>query len=113
MILIDRLSENAIQLFYLKDEDGNQIQVRLRYLATQEYWVVDIEHEDFTLNGFRVVNSPNFLRQFRNKIPFGIDCVVEGRRDPYYIDDFSSQKAQLMLLTKIEVDQVERDFFNE
>lgn len=84
-------------------ETKKYIDVLLIYSAQQQGWFITLEYESFIVRNLRVVTSENFLHQFRNIIPFGLSCVVEGNEEPMLKDDFSSKRAILYLLTSSEV----------
>ncbi len=112
MRLINRIGALAQQNFILTGNQGQRINMSLRYAPTQEAWFVDFTLDDFTVRGVRVVSTLNLLRQYRNNIPFGIRVLTNNNLDPYYIDDFSSNRAQMYLLTAEEVAQVESVVFS-
>ena len=39
-------------------------------------------YKETTIRGFNIVNSPNMLRQFKNKIKIGFACISIDKRDP-------------------------------
>lgn len=87
-------------------EDGTSFEMTLYFIPLQYMWVItELIYDGFTIKNHRVVNSPNFLHQFKNKIPFGIGCISEGDREPMFIGDFSSGASKLILLTESEVDE--------
>ena len=46
------------------------------------------------------------MNQFENIIPFGIGIIVTDGGEPFLINDFSSGRVQMAILTPAEVDQV-------
>ena len=95
-------SNNQVMRFVI--ETANQtVDVFLRYVEQQQGWFISFSYLDFTANSIRVVTSGNFLHQFRNLIPFGLSCVVEGNQEPMLQKDFSSGRAKLYLLNQAEV----------
>lgn len=71
-------------------------------------WFIDtLIYGDFTLNGMRITNSLNMLRQFKNKIPFGIACVSSEDIEPMFKESFRSGDSRLLILTESEVEEVE------
>lgn len=108
MKLIDRLNDSANQKFTLNAIDsGDQITCVMQYLPTQRGWVLNVSYNGFELNGIAVVNSFNILRNYRNIIPFGLTVTTIDGFDPYYVQDFSSQRAQMYLLSTSEVEELE------
>lgn len=111
MRLINRITENAIQKIFLTGNGGERIEMTLRYMASQEAWIADFKQGSFVANGIRVTNAINFMRQFRNKIDFGISCDTLSGLDPYYPDDFIAGRAQLYLLSAADVLAIEEAFY--
>ena len=108
MKIIDRINDSAFQkMTLLTEETGEKIFCTLSYLPTQFQWVLDIQYQDFTLNGISVLNSPNILRGYKNILSFGIGISTNDGFDPYYIEDFSSGRAQFYLLNTADVEEAE------
>ena len=60
------------------------------------------QRQVLVLNNMRIVNSPNMLHQYRNKIPFGLACFSITQREPNLQDDFSNAASTLYILTEAE-----------
>jgi hypothetical protein len=112
MRYINKITDAAQQQIYLTGNPGQRISLYMRYLPSQQFWLMDVEYNDFTVKGILVVTSPNLLRAFKNIIPFGIACTTVNGLDPYYSDDFALQRSSLYLLTEAEVEQMEEDTFS-
>jgi hypothetical protein len=91
--------------------DGSRAVISLEYRANQLGWFYDITWGDFTLNGQRLVTAPNMLRQFRNKLPFGIAVVTTNNVEPLKQTDLSSGVATLYLLDSTDVADIETTVF--
>ncbi len=107
MNLIDNLSSEANQLTRLILPDGTQVDFNLIYRPTIGRWMLNVSRGTFSVDGLNICVFPNLLSQWRELIPFGLACVTTDGADPVYIDDFSSGRAQLFLLTQDEVASVE------
>lgn len=86
--------------------DGTQVVVSMRYVSLQVGWylqTISYAGTLFELHGVRIVNSPNFLHQYRNKIPFGLACDSPSGREPTLIDDFASGASVLYILDTEDV----------
>lgn len=106
MLQIDGFTSNPRQKQTFVLEDGTRVQLTIHFIPMQYGWfITELIYEDFTLNGVRIVNSPNMLHQFRNQIPFGLACFTRGNREPTFQEDFETQASQLYLLTADEVDE--------
>lgn len=111
MKLLNKINATAYQKFFLTGNPGSRIAMELRYLASQQKWIMNLQQDDFVANGIGVVGSPNILRCFKNVIPFGIACKTVDGLDPFFIDSFSTGAAQLYLLTAEEVQTIEDRLF--
>lgn len=104
MYKIQNLTSNAKQRQTLVLPDGSQILISLYFCPMQLGWFIPrLEYGSFVLNNMRIVNSPNMLHQFRNKIPFGLACFSSSKREPSLQDDFSNAASTLYILTEAEV----------
>lgn len=111
MLLINRITEDAIQRIFLTGLGGERIQMILRFMPSQEAWYADFQRGTFDAKGIRVVNSINLLRQFKNIIGFGIACDTINGLDPIRPDDFLSGNAKLFLMSAEEVRVIEEAIF--
>lgn len=90
--------------------DGTLINLSLRYVELQNGWFADIAYTGtpFTLNGLRITQSPNMLRQWKNLIPFGLGCFTQNGQEPTLLQDFASGYAKLYVLSADDVALFER-----
>ncbi len=104
MLLIQHVSANPYQTQTLVLDDGTTIALTLYFRPMQKGWFINnLTHQDFILNGMRIVNSPNMLNQWRNLIPFGLACFSDNMREPSLQQDFSTGASKLYILTATEV----------
>lgn len=104
MLRIQRITNAALQAQTLVLDDGTSFSITLYYRPLQRGWFInELKYGDFVLNGVRVVNSPNMLNQWRNKLPFGLACFTEGNREPTLQQDFVTEAAKMYVLTAAEV----------
>lgn len=103
MRIIEGITNNPFQENTITLDDGSQFTIELKFVPMQLGWFIErLTYEDFTLNGFRICNSPNILHQFRNFIPFGIACQSIEDREPSLENDFQDRNTRLYLLTREE-----------
>lgn len=108
MLLIQQITTNPLQSQNLVLDDGTIVQLTLYFRPIQQGWFVNqLARGTFVLNGLRVTNSPNMLRQWKNLIPFGLGCFSAANREPSLQQDFSSGASKLYILTQAEVLQYE------
>lgn len=110
---ITEISQDPKQRFDIVTEDNDTFELKLEYSDQQEGWFYSLTFGDLTANTARIVTGPNILRQYKNIIPFGISIVTDDQSEPVFIDDFSSERVKLFLLTEEEVEQVEIVFYND
>lgn len=111
MRLIDKLTDSANQLTNLIGENGEQIQLRLQYMPTQNSWYFDLEYRDLIIKGSLLTVSPNILRSYYNLIPFGIMVTSTDGYEPQFITDFISERIKVYTLNQADIDLVEEEFF--
>lgn len=103
MFLIQQVINTPLQRQNLILSDGSFLTLTIRFVPLQYGWFIDsLTYQDFTLNGMRIVNSPNMLHQYRNKIPFGLACYSTANREPSQQNDFISGASQLYILSEAE-----------
>lgn len=104
MKLIPNITTSALQKQSFILDDGTVFTMIMYFRPIQQGWFFNqISYGDFVLNGLRICNSPNMLRQFQNQIPFGIACESTNQREPSLIQDFFSGASKLYVLNAAEV----------
>ncbi len=83
--------------------NGDTIEITLYFQSRTSVWKMDVESGTFILKGIRISRVLNLLCQYNNIIPFGIGVIVNGEGEPFLINDFSSGRVQLAILTPAEV----------
>jgi hypothetical protein len=109
MKLIDDITSDAYQVHHIVLDDGSVIDFTLRFMPAVERWSYDLTYGSMTIMGGILCNHPNFIRQFRRIVPFGISCTVTDGTEPFMIDDFISGRVKIYVLTESEVLSVESD----
>ncbi len=90
--------------------NGDTVLMTLYFKAAVQQWFIDIEWSTFNLKGNRIYSTPNMLCQYEKIIPFGLGVITEGGGEPFLINDFSSGRVNLYLLSPEEVEEVQ-DFY--
>lgn len=105
MYLIQNLTTAPLQKQTLILPDGTAMTMTVYFVPLQYAWfITELTYKTFTLNGLRITVSPNMLRQFKNKIPFGLGCFANKvSREPTLQQDFSSGAFSLFILDRVEV----------
>lgn len=111
MLYINKITNAANQQLLLTGIPNLQINMTLRFMPRIQQWIVGVDDGTNSIQGISVVTGPNILRQWKNILSYGIACLRTDGLDPYQINDFSGQVANLYLLDAMDVAQVEQDFF--
>jgi len=106
MYLIQNITTDPAQGQTITLNDGTNLSFILTFYPMQYGWFfTNLTYGSLSINGLRVTNSPNMLRQWQNLIPFGMACYTAGNREPTQQQDFSSGASNLYILTSAEVQQ--------
>lgn len=108
---VDNLSDNASQITRLILDDGSVVVLSLQYSAASERWTYSVSYGDFTFNGGNLCLNPNFMRQWRQVLPFGLACASTDGVDPFDVEDFASGRVSLYKLNAQDVQTVEQVAF--
>ncbi|GBR74828.1 phage-related protein [Candidatus Termititenax aidoneus] len=103
---LEGITATPLQKFTTRTDEGDMININLRYMPTIQRWFMDLQYKDFVLNGYKIYVSDNILWTFRNILPFGI-VVTCKEFEPFLVDDFSSGRVKLYLLDHDEVTRLE------
>lgn len=106
MYQVQNITSDPYQKQTLSLPDGSSVGLTIRFIPMQYGWFIqELSYKTFTLQGFRIINSPNMLHQFRNQLPFGLGCFTVADREPSLAEDFSSLQTVLYILSAAEVAQ--------
>lgn len=112
MKILDGIRATGKQKLRTLADNGDIIEITLYYLPAVQQWKMDVVSGDFDLNGLRVYALPNILGQYEKIIPFGIGIIIPAGGEPFLINDFSSGRVQMAILTPVEMVEVD-DFYVE
>lgn len=97
-------------------EDNSVFNLELRYKKQEECWFYSLTYRNLIIKGSKLVLSSNLLHQWKNILPFGLACLSNDdpsqTTDPFLLNDFSSGRVRLYILTKDEVAQFENALNN-
>lgn len=110
---INEITQDPYQEHLLIGEEGEQINLVMRYSDNQEGWIANITFGDTVINGIKLVSSVNILHSWRNIFPFGLAIACTDKGDPYYIDDFINSRAQMFLLNNEEKEEFELIYYGQ
>ena len=105
------------QNFSIPLNDGTNVQISLVYRPNQMGWFYNLSwpgsssYSPLTINGRRVVTSPNMLRQYQNQLSFGFGCTTVDGQEPLNQNSFAINYASLFILDQSAVAATESTFF--
>lgn len=70
----------------------------INYNSTRQGWFLDLVSENFKIFGIRITSNPNILRQWSKKLGFGIGVTCEQNGEPFFWEDFNTERAKMFLL---------------
>lgn len=111
MQFITEITDDPKQQMSVVSEDGDVFELYLEYRESQGLWFANVVYGSTVINGIGLVKSANLLRQWKNIIPFGISITCTDKGDPYYLEDFSKKRCQLVVLTAAEVLLIEDEIY--
>ena len=76
MIELTQIDDTSNKTYYITNSDGTVITITMIYLETQQFWIMNVSSPTFTLNGVRVCNGLNILKQYINQINTSKDRVT-------------------------------------
>lgn len=100
---ITNLTNFADQVTQLQLPDGSSATMELIYNGATERWTMNIAYGAFSSNGIGLCCYPNILRQFEEILPFGLAFVTADQTDPFDINDFSTGRVSVFLLTQADI----------
>ena len=81
----------------------------MEYRDNQRGWFYTLSYpaKGFQTVNRRLVASPNFLRAFRNVLPFGMTCKTTDGAEPILLNDFVSGRVSVYVLNTADVAKAE------
>jgi len=107
MRYLSTISNEFKQKFLVNTEDNKVFTLQLEFIENQQSWNYSIIYNNFSINKKRLTTHPNFLRQFVNFLPFGLACETSDNGEPFAIDDFTTGRVKIYLLTQSECQEIE------
>ena len=113
MKIITGLSEQPKQQSTLVLADGTRAVWSLSYVSQQTGWFYDLSWNGTVVaTGQRMVSSPNILRQYINKISFGIAVVSPNQLEPTTQTALVDGTVTCYLLEGADLQAIETTIFN-
>lgn len=111
MRIITEFTDNPSQTCTLVLENQETVAFNLRFYETQLSWYFDFIYNDVISNGNKVVLGANILRSFKHIIPFGLAFQANDGVEPFKLDDFTSGRVSVYLLSKADVEAMEGNVY--
>lgn len=70
----------------------------INYNSSRQGWFLDLVSESFSIYGIRMTSVPNILRQWKDRLGFGVCVLTENKSEPFFLEDFNTGRAKLYLL---------------
>lgn len=107
---LDNLTNDPNQIAKFVLADGSTVIMNMVYNPAVQRWVMNVLRGTFEVNSINISIHPNFMREWRNIIPFGIGCTTTDGADPVYLDDFANGRAVIHMLNALDVAAVEATY---
>ena len=111
MRIITEFTDNPKQTCTLVLENQETVAFNLRFYETQLSWYFDFTYNDVISNGNKVVLGANILRSFKHIIPFGLAFQSNDGVEPFAVDDFTTGRVSVYLLSKDDVESMEQNIY--
>lgn len=108
---ITTLTKSPRQRWTLVLDNNETAEFYLYYLSRMQAWYYDLEYKNFVIKCSKCVLTPNSLRSFRRILPFGIAFLSDDVLDPFQDDDFATGRVKMYLLSKDEVNDIEKTIY--
>lgn len=113
MIRIDNLTSEYKQKIRVRLDNGKFLELLFEYFEQNQSWFFTYTYEDVSVGKYKLVNSPNILRENISVRPFGIACSVSDGFEPFLLDDFVSNRVEVYVLSQTEMKDMENDIFTK
>jgi len=107
MRIITEFTDNPKQTCTLVLENQETVSFNLYFYETQLSWYFDFTYNDIVSNGNKVVLGMNILRSFKHIIPFGLAFQANDGVEPFAVDDFTTGRVSVYLLSADDVEASE------
>lgn len=109
---LDKLTSDPSQRYTVVTDTGVTFTLSLKYMPRLSAWAFSIIYGDTTIKDMQLMASPNLLRQWINIFPFGLAITSADTLDPLYVDDFTTGRINLYVLSESDVGEVEARFYS-
>ena len=110
MEIINGITDDPYQDLTLTVGDNETCYVKLYFAPTQYAWYYDWEYNNIVSKSNKIALTPNALRQFKGRIPFGFYFYSEDNVPPFKLDDWTT-RVTFGILDSDEVESLEEEVF--
>lgn len=116
MKIVQGLTDNPNQQTSLALPDGSRATLVLNFRPQQLAWYFDlvwtrVDGTTLPIRGLKLVASPNMLRQYRKRLPFGLGLITLNDIEPTTQSTFIDGTSQMLLLDAVDVSNIEQRVF--
>jgi hypothetical protein len=88
---------------------GGVIYVKMYYRIAVQMWFIDINYNTKIIKNIRVCANINILDHWKKTLPFGlmVRMIDGGSNEPFLIDDFSTGRCILYILSSDDLTEIE------
>lgn len=87
------------------------LQLNLEFKPNQNGWFFGFTYGATTIGNLRLTARMNILREYQNTLPFGLACVTNDGLEPWFLQDFTTGRVKMYVLTPTEVQTIENDIY--
>lgn len=98
MLQANPLETDINQIISFYTEEGELFTLNFKYFTPLMQWSIDITTPNTSINGIRIVPNINILRQYFNKVSFGLVFIYD--KELLYQDDLA--KTTMYIINKAE-----------
>ena len=102
-LLIEDITDESHQLHTIIFEES-EISLTLRFYPTAQIWCFDAEYNSVSVEGIKL--SAGVLHMRSRNFPFDFVVSTTEGIDPFRVNDFSSGRCKLYLVTREEMETV-------
>lgn len=92
--------------------DNSEVTFNFEFKSNQMGWFFTFEYANNTYGKFRLATNYNILSMFSTYLPFGLRCDTADNEEPYDINVFVNDYAQVYLLTQSDIGAINQKYYS-
>ena len=101
---MQQITLNEQSTIKIINADNINYTIALNYNTSRQGWFSDLTSDNFNLFGIRLTSNYNVLKQWQNKLGFGLYIKTENNSEPFFYEDFKSGRATICLLESVDLE---------